>query len=436
MLSTKFLRWVGPGILVAATGVGAGDLATASFTGSELGLIVLWGVVVGAFLKFVLNEGLTRWQLATGSTLLEGAVTHLGRAVQWGFLVYLLVWSFLLGAALMSAIGVVGHAILPISSLSHWERIGVRVAASPETDKIIYGIAHSLLAVVLVRLGGYPLFERVMRVCIGVMFAVVVATAVALQPPVGEALAGLLIPTIPRGSVSWMIALMGGVGGTVTVLCYGYWIREEGWQSMDHLRTCRIDLATAYALTAVFGLAMVVIGNSLGRLEGGGATLVVQISSRLQDAFGAAGIAFKWAFLIGAWATVFSSLFGVWQATPYLFADLWQQMKARSNGWQAPRPVDTRSLPYRAYLHAIALVPIIGLVAVNFRSMQKVNAIVGALFIPMLAAVLLYLNGNPRWVGDKHRNSPLTTAVLLGALVLFMTAGALEVHDTVFGAEQ
>ena len=45
---------VGPGILVAATGVGAGDLATAGFAGSQLGVAVLWAILVGAFFKFVL----------------------------------------------------------------------------------------------------------------------------------------------------------------------------------------------------------------------------------------------------------------------------------------------------------------------------------------------------------------------------------------------
>ena len=51
--------------LVAATGVGAGDLATATLTGAHLGTAILWAVLIGAGLKFVLNEALTRWQLAT-----------------------------------------------------------------------------------------------------------------------------------------------------------------------------------------------------------------------------------------------------------------------------------------------------------------------------------------------------------------------------------
>ena len=40
----NLLTIVGPGMLVAATGVGAGDLATGAFTGSKLGVAVLWAV--------------------------------------------------------------------------------------------------------------------------------------------------------------------------------------------------------------------------------------------------------------------------------------------------------------------------------------------------------------------------------------------------------
>lgn len=88
---------IGPGLMVAATGVGAGDLWTASFVGENLGVAVLWAVLLGAFFKFVLTEGLARWQLATGQTALEGAVLRLGMPIRWIFLFYLLVWSVFVG---------------------------------------------------------------------------------------------------------------------------------------------------------------------------------------------------------------------------------------------------------------------------------------------------------------------------------------------------
>jgi amino acid permease len=145
--------------------------------------------------------------------------------------------------------------------------------------------------------------------------------------------------------------------------------------------------------------------------------------------FGTGGALIKWAFLVGAWAAVFTSLLGVWQSIPYLFADLWQQIWDQR---RHQRKIDTRSLPYQGYLFAIALVPIIGLVAMNFQAMMKVYAVVGALFIPMLAVILLALNGRARCVGERHRNSRTTTAVLVAALVLFLLVGAVEVRDSLF----
>ena len=50
----KFLA-LGPGLLLAATGVGGGDLATGTIVGSLLGTAILWAVVVGAIIKFVVT---------------------------------------------------------------------------------------------------------------------------------------------------------------------------------------------------------------------------------------------------------------------------------------------------------------------------------------------------------------------------------------------
>ncbi len=424
MKPRTLLSVIGPGMLVAATGIGAGDLATASFSGSALGLAILWAVTLGAFMKFVLNEGLTRWQLATGRTFVEGCVDHLGRAASWLFLGYLLAWSFLVAAALMSAMGVTCHAIYPL-----W---GVGADAA-RIDKIIYGVLASLAAVVLVQAGGYRLFEKVMSACIAVMFVVVLVTAAALRPDLGEVASGLLVPMIPDlqgDGVSWTLALIGGVGGTVTVLCYGYWIREEGRQGIEDLKICRIDLAAAYVMTAFFGFSMVIIGDSLGQLEGGGATLVVEIARKLETTFGDLGVLAKWAFLVGAFGAVFSSLLGVWQSVPYLFTDLWQLMRREPT---AETTIDPRSFPYRAYLYGIALVPVVGMVAVDFQSMLKVYAVVGALFVPMLAAVLLLLNGRSEWVGERYRNSWYTVLALVATLLFFVVVSAHEIHAKLFG---
>lgn len=391
----KLLAAVGPGILVAATGVGAGDLATATFAGSRLGTSVLWAVVVGAAMKFALTEGLARWQLATDTTLLEGIAARLGRWPLVLFLPYFVLWSFFVGSALVSAVGVTVHAMVPVFS-------------EAETGRIVFGAAGSAVGAALVWVGGYRLFSRVMEVATAVMFVTVVATAALLWPGAGEVLAGFVprLGGLGGEDLQWTVALIGGVGGTVTILCYGYWIREEGRRGLDALPVSRVDLAVGYGVTALFGLAMVVIGSRV-TVTGKGAGLIVALADTLGAELGPVG---RWGFLAGAFAAVFTSVLGVWQAVPYLFADIVGALRGRAG------EVDTAGPVYRGALLALATVPLLGLL-VSFREVQRLYATVGALFVPALALLLLGMNRRA-WVGGA-RNGPVAVVALLGTLGFF-----------------
>ncbi len=261
---------------------------------------------------------------------------------------------------------------------------------------------------------------------IGIMFATVLITAVARRPDLGEFARGLFIPRIPQfneGGFAWTVALFGGVGGTLTILCYGYWMRERGRTSANDLRICRIDLLAAYTMTALFGLAMIVIANGLVT-DGRGANFIIGLADQLeQSPLGATG---RWLFLIGAWAAVFSSLLGVWQAVPLIFADGVRMIRRRDK--TRDEPVSPKNLSYRVYLLALATIPLV-YVHKQFADIQLQYAVIGAAFIPLLAIVLLILNGRSAWIGRAHRNHPLTTVVLGLTLILFVTAGVMKVRS-------
>src|SRR3712207_7600469 len=57
---------------MAATGVGAGDMVSSLNAGTVYGTIFLWAIIVGALVKFYLTEGIGRWYMATGRTILDG----------------------------------------------------------------------------------------------------------------------------------------------------------------------------------------------------------------------------------------------------------------------------------------------------------------------------------------------------------------------------
>ena len=407
----SFFSLVLPGILLAATGVGAGDLLTAGLAGSETGTVLLWAVLAGALLKWALTEGLARWQLATGTTLLEGWVWRLGGWIRWVFLAYLALFTFVVGGALATACGVAGGGLLPLGD--------------PETSKIVWGIVHSLAGAALVLWGGFQLFEIIMSVCIGIMFVTVLATAVLIEPEWGAVVQGL-VPSIPDGEEAWVLAVLGGVGGTVTLLSYGYWIREQNRRGREDVRTCRIDLLVSQATTALFGFAVILIGSRV-TLEGKGATIALQMADQLASALGPAG---KWAFLIGFWGAVFSSLLGVWQSLPYMFADFLELRRAEPG---LRRHVNLRGTKaYRWSVVVIATVPLI-LLGTSVRAIQLTYGVLGSLFLPLLALTLLIMNNRRRWVGSDFL-SPLWINVLLAvALAFFSYLGGSAIWSRLTG---
>ncbi len=113
-------RWklVGPGIVVAATGVGAGDLVATLVAGARFGYALLWAAVIGCIVKIALAEATGRYHLATGSTILEGW-RSLGSWTSWFFGIYIVLWGFVYGGTAMSATALPLSALFP-DVLSFW----------------------------------------------------------------------------------------------------------------------------------------------------------------------------------------------------------------------------------------------------------------------------------------------------------------------------
>ncbi|MCH2139374.1 MAG: divalent metal cation transporter, partial [Phycisphaerales bacterium] len=280
--------------------------------------------------------------------------------------------------------------------------------------RVVWGGLCSIVAVVLAWRGGYRLFEKIMAVCIGVMTLAVITTAVLVDVDWSATAVGLVTPSIPdvEGALGWTTALLGGVGGTVTLLCYGYWIRQRGRTAIDMLKTCRIDLAAGYLVTALFGVAMVCIASVLEPVDGqAGAALITALAGQLEAGLGTwAGLV----FLIGAWAALFSSVLGVWQSVPIIMADC---VRAGQGKQALGADALERTPLARGVMIALATVPLLH-VAQPFDQVQQVYAVIGALFLPLLALVLLAITTRRGWMG-VHRTGTLGMTGLVAVLALF-----------------
>jgi Mn2+/Fe2+ NRAMP family transporter len=397
---------------VAATGVGSGDLVATLVAGNLFGYTLLWATIVGAVVKISLAEATGRWHLATGRTIFDGW-SSLGKWTHVYFAPYIVIWGFVYGATAMSASALPLAALFPVLPLWAWA--------------ILCGLA----GLVFVWFNHYAIFEKVMTALVGLMFVTVVGLAIYVVPNVGEAVKGL-VPIIPSGPDSLMttLALVGGVGGTITMAAYGYWVNAKGWRDSTWMRMMRWDNRIAYATTGLFVIATLVLGAELLYATNIALTQddqgLLQLSDVLADRFGRP---LSVVFLIGFFAAAFSSVLGVWHGVSLMFADFVGHVRGKVN-----RPVEERerSWEFRAYLLWLTFPPMLLLIFDRPIQLVLIYGVLGAFFMPFLAFTLLWLLNSSR-VPREWRNGWLSNAGLAIAGLLFIVLCVRELVNQLSG---
>ncbi|MFJ8972367.1 MULTISPECIES: Nramp family divalent metal transporter [Streptomyces] len=411
-------KYIGPGIVVAATGVGAGDLVATLIAGSKFGYTLMWAAVIGCVVKISLAEAAGRWHLATGRTLFDGW-RSLGPWTTVYFAVYVVLWGFIYGATAMSS------SALPI------------VALFPEGPGLkFWAIVTGLIGLAFVWFNRYAVFEKVMTVLIGIMFVVVVYVAARVVPDVGASFAGLL-PVLPDGSLLYTLGLIGGVGGTITMAAYGYWVNAKGWSNSSWMKVMRLDNRVAYITTGIFVVAMLIVGAELLHASQVALTSgdrgLIDLGKVLEDRFGAGTAKL---FLVGFFATSFSSLIGVWHGVSLMFADFVERFRAPAAGAAKTEEHEgadvaerrQRSLPFRAYLLWLTFPPMTLLWLDEPFGLVIAYGVLGAFFMPFLALTLLWLLNSSRTPGE-WRNGWVSNGMLALSGLLFVVLCVQQVRE-------
>lgn len=405
---------IGPGIVAAATGVGAADLVATLTAGSRYGYLLLWAVIIGVLMKILLVEGVGRYYLSTGKTIFQGWRT-LGSWTTWYFGPYIIIWGLVYGATAMSS------TALPLAALF------------PAVDLKVFAIAAGLLGLLLVWLDRYHLIEKLMMVLIGIMFVTVLFSAILTLPNLGEISAGL-IPRLPteEGGMFYVLAVAGGVGGTITLAAYGYWLREKGWNKPKWLNVMRVDNGTAYILTGIFVTATMIMGVELlysaGLAISAGDEGLLDVSEVLADRYGEV---LSIIFLIGFFAASFSSLLGVWHGVSLMFADFWTNFRRPADQLSQDDAPTLKSKPARFYLLMLAIPTMALLFFDQPIFLILLYGALGALFMPFLAITLLFLNNQKRFVPLKFRNRWFHNVLLGLTAGIFLALGAYELYEAI-----
>ncbi len=283
----RFLRSLGPAIVVAAVVLGPGSILTASKTGAQYGYGMGWVLAVAVLLMIGTCALSSRLGALLPGTPCDELAEGLGRPVALfvGAIVFLIAAGFQTSNNLAVAKALAPH-------LSEGQQGWVPVAA-------LLALNAALVAIVYRSRSLYRPVEIAMKGLVGLMIIAFVANAIAVRPSLPKALGGL-VPKVPEGDVLVLLGLVATTFSIAGAFYQAYLVRDKGWRLPELERTFFDSVVGMLVLGAVTFLIMITSAATLSGRQGELAT-VSDVAAQLDGLFGAwAGIVFTVGIFAGA----------------------------------------------------------------------------------------------------------------------------------------
>jgi manganese transport protein len=477
---SRALMQIGPGLILAGSIVGTGELIATTNLGAKVGFALLWLVILSCLVKVFVQTELGRHAISSGQTSLQtfARLPGPGLLLVWWVALMTLVTQFQLGAM----VGMVGQAMhMAFPSVGTWVAAHLPAPLGPYLAKeanlcLPWALLAALSTAALLAIGSYKLVERGTTLMV-VVFTLSTVACVALLPAAGHPVHwghvadGLKFQIPDKAALLAAFAMFGITGvGASELIAYPYWCIEKGYarkagprpetphltsdalssavlQHESHrgavagaageawaarargwLRVMRLDAWVSMVIYTLATLAFYFLGAAVLHTGPGSPGLPKQIdkvlntlASMYQPVLGArTALIF---IIIGAFAVLYSTLFAATAGNARIFTDtLWTSGMARIDSHQQRR---------RLIVLFVVLMPVLDFVLLVFFRNPTVMVIIGgvaqALSLPAIGIVAVFLRF--RRTDPRLAPSALWDVFLWISMLAFCVAAGYVLFD-------
>lgn len=214
-------RIIGPGLVGAGVGLASGEFILWPYISSQVGLVFLWGALVGVIVQWFLNMEIERYTLATGETALTGFNRH---GKHWGiFFAVMTYFANLWPGWATSSASMLTY--LFGGGSARWISVGILVAI---------GVILTFAPVVYVMLERL-IFVKIAAIAALVILALIFAIRGRTWGALGDAATAPQFPADELGFALLMGAIAYAGAGGGQNLCQSNWIRDKGFGQGLHV---------------------------------------------------------------------------------------------------------------------------------------------------------------------------------------------------------
>jgi len=446
------LRKIGPGIILAGTIVGSGELILTTKLGAQHGFVFLWLILFSCIIKVFVQIEIGRYAISSGRPTL-GAINELpGPRFGAHWMVW---WWFAMMVCSVVQLGGIAGSVGQALNLAFPEVARQCIAqlnplstslASMITERptIPWAVLTCLLAMALIYRGGYQRIEWLTTFIVISVTVITVLAAIALawtDYPVrlSQLMSGLEF-RIPKDGLATAFAVFGVTGvGATELFYYPYWCLEKGYaryvgpddgspewerRAKGWIHVMHLDAWISMVVFTVSTVSFYLMGAAVlhpQNLVPDNTQLVNTLSNMYVGPFG------EWTrilFLIGAGAVLFKTLYLSCAANSRLLTDFLVLA-----GMAPARDAEHRAVLIRRFCLVYPAVALIFfLVLKNPGLMVTIGGVAQAATLPMIAVATLYFRY--RKVHKAITPKPLTDALLWFAVACICVVAVYTVYTT------
>ncbi len=397
------LKSLGPGILVTAAFIGPGTITTCTLTGASFGYALLWGLLFSIFATIILQEMSARLGIVGRLGLGEALRQQFKNPITKIASVILVLSAIFIGNAAYETGNILGAAL----GLEEITRFTGFEFQSGFVLKI-WGPVIGITAFILLILGSYKYLERALIALVLLMSVSFIATMIIIGPDLKQILAGIFIPSFPRGGTLMLIGLIG-----TTVVPYNLFLHastvQEKWKGKKDLKVARTDLVISVILGGMISMSIVI-------------TSAVAFFGTNADIKGASDLASQLKPFLGDWAGIFMSI-GLFSAgiSSAITAPL-AAAYATSGilGWKT----DMKSKKFKAVWMCILSIGII-FSAIGFSPIKAIMfaQVTNGILLPVIAIYLLIIMNSKKLLGENSNRLFQNILGLIIVLIMLLLGG-------------
>ena len=383
----KWIKDIGPGVLIAAAFIGPGTVTLCSIAGASFGYSLLWALLLSIISTIVLQEMALRIGLITRKGLAEVIQNSIKSKILNRLIILLILCAILIGNTAYEAGNITGGS-LGLIALTGKESLNL-------TPLIIGSIAFTVLYI-----GSYKVIERSLILLVIIMSLSFLITSIITKPDLGELIKGLFVPTINSDNLIIILGLIG-----TTVVPYNLFLHsslvKEKWNSIDKLKTARIESFVSILLGGIVSMAIIITAATI---KGDNINTVIDLAKGLEPLYGDYAIYFLG---IGLFASGITSSITAPLAAAYVAKSCF--------GWKE----SLKSLNFRLVWISILLIGVsISLLKLNPIEVIKFAQFSNSLLLPIIAIILLWLINNKSII-DKNFSYRFQN--ILGVIIILVT---------------